>query len=170
MGEKQGHTDPFVLGRFGGSRRMATDHAVISTGATTAAGRASGPQTCSSVPAKSSPSELPTPTLFSCGAGSSTTADRRASTAQSSATKGRTSRRSLSDRLTRSLITSGLVCGITPSSIRQLSGQPIRVLAFDMPAGGAAVSPERAFSFSSATDRATGEDSPANSQPQDSRA
>ncbi len=162
MGEKQGHTDPFVMGRSGGSRRMAIDHAAISTGATTAAGKASGPQTCSSVLAKSSHFEQPTLTLFSCGAGSSTTVVRRASTAPFSATKGRASRRSLSDRLTPSLITSGLVCGITPLSIRQLSGQPIRVLAFDTPAGPAAAPLGKGFSSSNASERATGEDSPAN--------
>lgn len=162
MGEKQGQADPFVLGRFGGSRKTATDHAAISTGATTAAGKASGPRTSSSVPARSSHFEPLTQTLFLCGAGSSMTAVRRASTARSSATKGRASRRSLSDRLTRSLITSGLVCGITPSSIRQLSGQPIRVLAFDTPAGPAAAPLRKGFSSSSAPDRPTGEDSPAN--------
>lgn len=162
MGEKQGHTDPFVMGRFGGSRKTAIDHAAISTGATTAAGKASGPQTSSSVLARSSHFEPLTQTLFSCGADSSMTAVRRASTAPSSATKGLTSRRSLSDRLTRSLITSGLVCGITPSSIRQLSGQPIRVLAFDTPAGPAAASLGKGFSSLSAPERATGEDSPAN--------
>ena len=162
MREKQGHTAPFVMGRFGGSRKTATDHAAISTGATTAAGRASGLQTYSSAPAKSSLFEQPKPTQFLCGAGSSTTAVRQASVAPSSAMKGRTSRRSLSDKLTPSLITSGLVCGITPSSIRQLSGQPIRVLAFDTPAGPAAAPLGKGFSSSSAPKRATGEDSPAN--------
>jgi hypothetical protein len=78
--------------------------------------------------------------LFSSGESSSTTAGKPESTAPSSGTRGRTYRRSLSDRLTASLITSGLVKGITPTSIRQLLGQPIRVLAFDMPDGGAAAS------------------------------
>jgi hypothetical protein len=47
-------------------------------------------------------------------------------------------------------------------SIRQLSGQPIRVLVFDMPVGAAAASLARVSSSSSAPDRPTGEDSPAN--------
>ena len=90
------------------------------------------------------------------------TTDSRASNAACSATKGRTSRRSLSDRLTRSLIDAGLVCGTTPSSIRQLSGQPIRVLAFDTLAGPAVASLGKGFSSSNASDRPTGEDSPVN--------
>jgi hypothetical protein len=95
-------------------------------------------------------------TLFSSGGEPNTgLTNRTALNAPCSATKGRTYRRSLSDRLTQSLITAGLVCGITPSSIRQLSGQPIRVLAFDMPDGGAAASPAKAFSSSSECDRPT---------------
>lgn len=163
MGEKQGHTDPFVMGRFGGLRKMATDHAAISSGATIPAERASGPQTYSSVLATRSSFDPELETLFSCGGVPSTDRTRkRELSARFSGTRARRSHPSLSDRLTRSLITSGLVCGITPLSIRQLSGQPIRVLAFDTPAGPAAASPEKAFSSSSAPERPTGEDSPAN--------
>ena len=163
MGEKQGHTDPFVTGRFGGSQRMATDRAVTCSGVTTAAERASALPTCSSGQVTRSSLDPRSETLFSCGAAPFTDKTRKqASNARSSETRVRSSRRSLSDRLTRSLITSGLVCGITPLSIRQLSGQPIRVLAFDTPTGPAAASPEKAFSSSSAPERLTGEDSPAN--------
>lgn len=48
-----------------------------------------------------------------------------ASNAVSSETKGRSSRQSLSDRLTPSLITAGLVRGTTPSWIRKRLGAPI---------------------------------------------
>lgn len=58
---------------------------------------------------------------------------------------------SLSDRLTQSLITSGLVKGITPTSIRGASNQPIRVLAFDTPAGADVGSPGAGCSSSSAS-------------------
>ena len=79
--------------------------------------------------------------LSSYGANSSMTADKQASIAQSFATNLRTYQASLSDRLTRLLIESGLVKGITPMSIRQMSGQPIRALAFDAPDGSDAEKP-----------------------------
>lgn len=63
------------------------------------------------------------PSLF--GEISLMTADRSASTARRSATKGRSRPPSLSDRLTQSLITAGLVKGITPTSIRKRSGAAI---------------------------------------------
>lgn len=69
------------------------------------------------------------PTLFSFGESSLTTAGSMASTALCSETKAHTYRVSLSDRLTQSLITSGLVKGITPSSVRKQLGAPIRVIA-----------------------------------------
>lgn len=134
--------DPFATARSGGSPRMVTPVAGISTGATTAAGKASERQTCSSGLETRSSSDQLMATRYLLGDELNTdeTASKALS-APSSETRVRTSRRSLSDKLTRSLITSGLVCGITPSSIRALSGQPIRVLAFSGPAGGAAGEP-----------------------------
>lgn len=84
----------------------------------------------------------------SFGANSSTTADNAASTARSFATNLRTYQASLSDRLTALLISHGLVKGITPTSIRQMSGQPIRALAFDTPAGSDAAPHDAASSSS----------------------
>ena len=84
---------------------------------------------------KASSSEQSELTLFSYGENSSMTADSKASTAPCSETKARTYRVSLSDRLTRSLITSGLVRGITPSSVRKQLGAPIRAIASFAPAG-----------------------------------
>lgn len=123
-------------------------HAAPCSDAITAPANPSGHRRSLSDPAKSSSCEQPMLTLFLSGGDSSTTADSKASTARSSATKARIYRPSLSDRLTASLITAGLVCGITPTSIRQLSGQPIRALAFDTLDGSAAVAPNQAFSFS----------------------
>lgn len=130
--------DPFAAARCGGLQRMATLPAEPSIDATTAAESQSAPAPSSSAPVRQSFCEPHQLTLFSCGGGSSTTADKKASIAPSSAMKARTFRRSLSDRLTQSLITHGLVCGITPTSIRQLCGQPIRALAFGSPDGGGA--------------------------------
>ena len=91
---------------------------------------------------KRSSLEPSAPTLFSLGENSSTTADSKASTAPSSETKARTYRVSLSDKLTQSLIASGLVKGITPSSVRRQLGAPIRVIASFGPAGADAAKPE----------------------------
>lgn len=63
------------------------------------------------------------PDLF--GAVSSATGESQGSTVPSSAMKVRSYRPSLSDRLTISLMRSGLVAGITPTSIRRRSGAPI---------------------------------------------
>lgn len=68
--------------------------------------------------------EMPTP--CSSGESSSTTAASKASIAPSFGMNPRTGRVSLSDRLTQSLITSGLVKGITHTSIRKQSGAAIR--------------------------------------------
>ena len=151
--EGVGEADPFATGHCGGSRRMVTVPASPSTGVTTAPASLAARPPSLSAPASPSCCERPMPMLFSYGESSLMTRSRskRASTARSSETRGRTSRPSLSDRLTRSLITSGLVSGITPTSIRQLSGQPIRVLAFGMPAGGDAASPPEGCSSSSAS-------------------
>lgn len=122
----------------GGSQKTATQPALPSTSGTTRpiSTRTEGNERSSLDPVKKSFSEQPKAMPFLFGEDSATTADREASTAQSSATKARTYRRSLSDRLTPLLISSGLVRGITPTSTRAQCGQPIQVLAFDMLAGG----------------------------------
>jgi hypothetical protein len=68
-------------------------------------------------------------TLFSSGETSSTIAANQASIAPCFETKARTNRPSLSDRLTQSLIMSGLVKGITHTSIRKQCGAKIRATA-----------------------------------------
>jgi len=132
---------PFPAAPCGGSPRTGISPASRSIAATTPPASQSAHQASSSDPAKLSSCEPPPLMLFSCGESSSTTAASKASTARYSETKVRTYRPSLSDRLTQSLIDAGLVCGITPTSIRQLSGQPIQVLAFAMPVGGDVGSP-----------------------------
>ena len=77
---------------------------------------------------KQSPSALSMPMLFSSGESSLTTQDSRELTAPCSETKANTKAVSLSDRLTESLISAGLVRGIIPSSMRKRSGQ--RILDF----------------------------------------
>jgi hypothetical protein len=140
-------SDPFETVLCGGSRRTGIAAAEIYSDVTTAAGKASGHRTFSSALETRSSFDLPPETLFLCGGDQSTAGmGKRASNARSSATRVRSSLPSLSDRLTQSLIAAGLVCGITPLSIRQLSGQPIRVLALDMPAGPAVASQSAASS------------------------
>ena len=147
--------DPFVSGLFGGLPKTATSASAISTGDTTVPVSPSETVTSSSVPATGLSFARQKGTQRSRGDIRDTGAtDKKASNATSSATKARTSRRSLSDRLTPSLISAGLVKGITPSSTRKQSGQPILVLAFDTPAGAAAEKPHSGFSYSSGRDRA----------------
>lgn len=129
-------SDPFAMARCGGSPRTGTSASGTSTGATTAAVNPDALQISSSVLETRSSSDQLTETLPLFGGAPSTGATaKRASSVRSSATKVRTSRPSLSDRLTASLINAGLVCGITPSSTRKLSGGKVAVLAFAMPAG-----------------------------------
>ncbi len=129
----------FPADLFGGSLKTAIDPCSPSTNAiiplTTIATDGSGAY--SSVQAKKSSSERRNRRRYSSGENSCqpTPADKKASTVPYSETKDLTSPASLSDRLTLSLISAGLVCGITPTSIRGASNQPIRVLAFDMPVG-----------------------------------
>lgn len=145
-------SDPFETGLFGGLPKTAIEHASNSTRGIippTDIGMA-GAALSSSAPEKQSRSARRPAMLSSSGASSSMTAASRASIAPFFVMKGRICRRSLSDRLTQSLITSGLVKGITPSSTRKQSGQPILVLAFDTPVGGDAVTQKAVCSFSSA--------------------
>jgi hypothetical protein len=62
-----------------------------------------------------------TPSLFGETTSTIRSQSKKGSNAPCSETKDRSSRQSLSDRLTPSLITSGLVKGITPKSIRKNS-------------------------------------------------
>jgi hypothetical protein len=91
---------------------------------------------------KKSSSEPTPPMLPLLGENSSTTADNEVSIAHSSGMKVRTYRPSLSDKLTQSLIMSGLVRGITPSSTRRQLGAPIRVIASFAPGGVGAAKPK----------------------------
>lgn len=132
--------DPFETGLFGGSPETATGHASRSTDATTAPRNRSARRASSlgrGKPSSSAPQSQP-PALSGASLSMTPCPSRKGSIAPSSATKARTRRQTLSDKLTPSLISLGLVSGITPTSIRQLSGQPIRVFAFCGPDGGAA--------------------------------
>ena len=71
---------------------------------------------------KRSSSEPVQEMLCLSGGDSLTARDRKELIALFSATKAQLSRRSLSDRLTVSLMQSGLVCGITPTSTRERLG------------------------------------------------
>ena len=110
---------------------------------TTAAASESGTHDCanSSVLASQSSCELTKemPSLFGENISIIRSRSRKALNARSSETKVRTSRQSLSDRLTPSLITLGLVRGTTPKSVRQTSGAAIRDFAsLPLDGGGAA--------------------------------
>jgi hypothetical protein len=91
---------------------------------------------------RKSSSEPETATLFSSGESSSTPADSKASTARYSGTKVRSGLLILFDRQMQSLITSGLVRGITHTSIRKQSGAAIRASALWPLDGGAAGEPK----------------------------
>lgn len=100
-------------------------------------------QNSSSAPGKNWLFEPGPETLCSSGAGSATPAGNKASTVPSSETKARTEQVSLSDRLTQSLITAGLVCGTIPSSMRDVSGQQT-LDAVLRPQGGGSVVGQKA--------------------------
>lgn len=145
---------------FGGSPRTGICASAIFTGDITARANRSERVTSLSAPATRSSCELPMAMPHSLGDTRATAkTGRKASNAACFATKARTYRPSLSDRLTPSLISSGLVCGITPSSIRKASNQPIRGLAFGTPVGAAAPK-SRSAVCSSLSDSATGKDTP----------
>lgn len=72
----------------------------------------------------------------------------KGSNALSSAMRVRFNRPSLSDKLTQSLISAGLVRGTTPSWIRKQSGAAIRDSVSLFPDGGDAGDPARVCSFS----------------------
>lgn len=140
---------PFLTDLFGGSPKTAISASETYTDATIVRGSRSEPETSLSALATKSSSARPLAMPPSYGASAATEETAKmASNAVSLGTKGTTYRRSLSDRLTLSLISSGLVCGITPSLTRKQSGQPIQVLAFDMPDGAGAGKRHEDLSFS----------------------
>lgn len=85
---------------------------------------------------KPSPCEHGLPTLFSFGDDSLTIADRRELIALFSEMNPLSAARSLSDRLTPSLFTSGLISGITPTSIRERFEAAIPDFVLSLPDGG----------------------------------
>jgi hypothetical protein len=96
--------------------------------ATTRAGKASNAelnvtQKSSSAQVNTSASEHGRETLSLCGGDSLTHRVKKESTARYSETKAGTEVQTLSDRLTPSLISAGLVCGIIPMSMRDALGQ-----------------------------------------------
>lgn len=113
------------MNQFGGLRKTATGSRSDSLTVTTAA--ADMPtvesQNCSAAPARNLFSELGNATHSGFGGDSKMIVDKQASIAPFSETKAGTKRASLSDRLTPSLISAGLVCGIIPLSMRDASGQ-----------------------------------------------
>jgi hypothetical protein len=117
--------------RYGISRKMAIEHVSLSMRGTTVAIHMQTGGSASNSSGQENPSSYEqaseTPSLF--GENSSTTAAKQASTAPFSETKARANRQSLSDRLTQSLISSGLVRGITHTSIRKQCGAVIRATA-----------------------------------------
>lgn len=87
----------------------------------------------------SEPSEQ-TPCLF--GVDSSTMADNKESTAPYSETKDATDQANSFDKRAQLLIASGLIAGITPTSIRKRYGQAILDFASSRQDGGAADEPK----------------------------
>ncbi len=128
----------------GGSRKTETTHASISTKSTIppAATKTAETAISSLAPEKRSSLEQPKATPSLSGGNSSTHPANKELTARSSATKARGSRQSLSDRLTPSLISAGLVNGITPMSVRKQLGAVIPVTASKRPDGANPASPK----------------------------
>lgn len=128
------------MSRSGISRKMATavasrSSSVIIPATTTATAEN---ETSSVGLAKRLCCAPPMRTLSLFGEDLSTLPASKESTARSSATRARTDLPTLSDRLTQSLISSGLVKGITPTSIRNESGAAIQASALWPLDGGAA--------------------------------
>jgi hypothetical protein len=112
---------------IGGSRKTAMRRATSYSNGTTAdtAIETVGSQAFSLDLEKRSFCALGMETLSLSGGDLRTRRANQASTAQSSETSPPASQASLSDRLTPSLISAGLVCGIIPTSMRSESGQQI---------------------------------------------
>lgn len=118
-----------ICRRSGTSRRMATAVASRSFAGITPAPIGQTGSHNSSVLGRTSSCEPVMQTPCSSGEASLMTADSKVLTALSSAMRANIARLSLSDKLTQSLITSGLIAGITHSSIRRQSGAAIRASA-----------------------------------------
>lgn len=118
------------MARSGISQKTVTDHASLCSEDTTRVGTIDPSKISSSAPESTSCFGQMRETPFLFGELLSTArTGKKALNARSSETRARTSRQSLSDRLTQSLITAGLIKGITPSSVRQTSGLAIRDFA-----------------------------------------
>lgn len=116
--------------QFGISQRTATSHAWRFSGDTIPAEIKTPETGCSSDRETRSFSEqtMAMPCLFG-GEPSFVRTVKKVSNAPYSGTKVRTRHQSLSDKLTKSLITSGLVAGTTPSFVRKQFGVAIRDFA-----------------------------------------
>ncbi len=98
------------------------------------------------VPANISPCEPAVETRYLFGASQNTEkTGKRASSAHYFGMKQQSSRLSLSDRLTPSLITAGLIAGTTPTFVRHQCGVPIPDSALFLLDGHAAVDPNVDF-------------------------
>ena len=109
--------------------------------------RTDGSEKSSAVPVRKSycEHETPMPSLF--GESSLTVQDRLELIALFSETKAASDQATLSDRLTLSLITSGLVNGITPMSVRQKLKAAIPDFVFYLPDGSVVAQQETGFSY-----------------------
>lgn len=138
--------NPFLEVLSGGSPRTAISASETFSGATTVPENPNGQAISWSDPVTKSFYEMPKGMwgLFGDAPSSEATA-KSALNAPCSVTRERYSRPSLSDRLTLSLITAGLVLGITPSLTRKQSNQPIQVLALDTPDGNDAGRPPEGY-------------------------
>lgn len=93
--------------------------------------------------------EMPMPSLF--GESSLTVQDRKELIVLFSETKAQSGQATLSDRLTLSLISSGLVKGITPMSVRQKLEAEILDFVLFLPDGSVVAQQETGFLFSKGT-------------------
>jgi hypothetical protein len=135
------------MNHSGGLRKMAMQSVEnCSTGITVAADiKTEGVQSFSLDPEKSSSLERGKETLYGYGTGLLTLLDKQGLTVPFSETKANTSRVSLSDRLTPSLISAGLIKGIIPMLMRDGSDQ--QILDFVLrPQGGENVEKQKADS------------------------
>jgi hypothetical protein len=135
------------MSQFGGSQKTETRLQSGSLiGITPAADtKTAGNPSCFAAPVRRLSSAHGKGMHFGYGEGSKTTAAKLALTARSSETKACTSLPSLSDRLTPSLISAGLVCGIIPLSMRDSSGQQT-LAAVLRPQGGKIVGGQKLVS------------------------
>jgi hypothetical protein len=135
--------------RSGISQKTAIGPAWNSSCGTIPAGHQERAESFSSVPESGSSYGLTQQMRFLFGDTNATdTTSSKALTVRFSETRARTARQSLSDRLTQSLITAGLVKGITPLSVRATSGLAIRDFAFLPLDGDDAGAPQKVCSSS----------------------